>query len=322
MPGTPFLLVEPRGGNFAQDEERVELLLDFGLARRAPGRVTIYAPQGFAIGADALAGAPLGAAVIDTVSSSGRGARLRGSIAVLPFDPGVAEAGRLCSGTEPTGAWVLRLARSGRRVEVPVYLARSLAPDSAGTEYRLDLCLGALAPPQGGPTPSVWAIRLSLTDVRQPAAQGSYLWRAIVTPLAGDQRSLRPGAAYELRGRVPIPHRLTLRGDYVAKARVALLRGTLRARGNGRPGIDIAIVKLDRAVTETGFIVRDAAVAIVRSTNSGSYVVRVPVSRTTGFLAYAIPVESGCASSDIAPAGCLSATTAGVESDPVTVGVP
>jgi hypothetical protein len=321
-PGRPFLLVEPRGGNYSRDQKRVDLLLDFGLATAAPGRVAIYVPHGFAIAEGALPGAPLGTAIIDTANSRGRVERLEGSVAVAPFDMGREEAGRACSGTDHIGAWLLRLAGGNRRVEVPVYLALPGPGDPPGTSMRLDLCLAALATTVGGPAPSVWAIGLSLTEVSQPVRLGSYLWRAVVTPLAADQRTLRPGAAYELRARVPVPHRLIFRGRYLTRERVALLSGSLRARGSARSRIEVAIVSLDRVITKTGFIVRDAAVALARTSSAGRYTVRVPMRRTTGFLAYAIPVEGACSGPSIAPAGCPTAITAGVESDPVTVGVP
>jgi hypothetical protein len=318
--GEPFLLVETRGGNFVQDQERVELVLGFSPRTRGPGRIAIRVPRGVILGAGALPGTPLGTALVELLTSEGRPQELRGSIAVVPLTARLAETGRKCSTTEHVGAWVLRLASSNGVAEIPIYVDTPNPQDPSGP-LALDVCLDALAR-TGEPAPAVWSIALSFTRIVRPPPEGLHMWRAVVTPLSPDRRGLRPGEAYEVRGLVPVPYRLTLRGRYLPKSRVALLEGSLRARGRPRSRREVAIVRLDREVTDTGLVVRDAAIALTRTLPNGRYAVRVPTRHTRGFLAYAMPVVRACGESELAPAGCASITTGGVESDPVTIGVP
>jgi hypothetical protein len=81
-------------------------------------------------------------------------------------------------------------------------------------------------------------------------------------------------------------------------------------------------VRLDRVATETGTIFRDASVDLVLTSANGTYVSKIRGRRTAGFVAYAWPLSRMCTGSRLAPRGCASDTIAGVESDPVTVGVP
>jgi len=314
----PFLVVEPRGGRFTQDQARLVLNLGFGYGARAPGRVTLFVPSGFALGASVPSGTPVGSAVVYAADAG----MLVGSIATIPLRPELEESALTCSGRAPLGAWVLRLARGEREVEVPVYLSRPEAGDPARSDVRADLCLGALQQTSGGATPLVSGISLTFRSFFMPVRAGSYLWRAVVAPLGTGRHGIRPAAAYELQAHVPLPERLTLVGRYLARTKTAQLTGSLRARGRARPHVPIEIIKLDRTVTDTGAIFRDVLLAVVRTTRAGKYAIRVPIRRSTGYWAYALPVETECARSDIAPAGCLSASISGVESDPITVGVP
>ena len=314
-----FLVVEPRGGNFAQDQARLEVAFGFGSVKRAPGRITLYVPTGFRIGAGALPGTPLGSGSILTADPF---EVLSGSIAAVPLDTDLVGRAQSCTDREPSAAWVLRIAGPERRLEVPLFVSLPQAGDPAGAALRVDLCLAALAPRSAARTPVTLDIRFTFRHFASPATGGSYVWRAFVAPLGTDRRGLRPAAAYELRATVPVPQRLTLSGRYLAKEGTVLLTGSLRARGRARTRVPIELIRLDRVVTKRSAILRDAPLTVVRTSTKGTYTAKIPSRRTSGFLAYAWPVYSPCGASQIAPSGCLSNAIAGVESDPITVGVP
>jgi hypothetical protein len=110
---------------------------------------------------------------------------------------------------------------------------------------------------------------------------------------------------------------LTLAGRYLKHA--ALLHGALRASGQPRPGVPIVLIKLVRTVTPGGVRVQDAVVATMRTKADGTYAFRVPLRKSAGFIAIASATERGCTGAALAPRGCLGTTTAGTESDPVTI---
>src|SRR5207244_1395658 len=87
---------------------------------------------------------------------------------------------------------------------------------------------------------------LSLTDVDPPTRHGSYLWRAVVTPLATDRKTTKPEHAYELRAVVPVPDELTLTGTYLPRRHAVLLHGRLSANGSPRPVSDAHGTRLHR----------------------------------------------------------------------------
>jgi hypothetical protein len=99
-----------------------------------------------------------------------------------------------------------------------------------------------------------------------------------------------------------------------------VLTGTLRARGKPRRRTEIDIVRLDRTVVPLAFY--DSWDAFASTSKLGTYSVHVPLIRTQGFVASTPPTVKRCSGPSTAPAGCRSITTAGAESDPVTVSVP
>ncbi len=314
-----FLVVEQHGGNFAQDQERLEIGFRFESVKRAPGRITLYVPSGFAIGSNALPGTPLGSVSILTADPF---EVWQGSIAVLPLDMELVDRARSCTDREPSAAWALTVEGLERRLDVPLYVSPPGAGDPASAALRVDFCLAALAQTPSSPTPVAWAIGLTFRYFRSPGTAGSYVWPAIVAPLGSGRRGVRPGAAYELRATVPVPQRLTLTGRYLAGEGMVLLTGSLRTRGRARARVPIELIRLDRVVTNRSVIVRDAPIALARTSKKGTYSTKFPIRRTSGFLAYAWPVYRACGASELAPGGCVSNMLAGVESDPVTVGVP
>jgi hypothetical protein len=288
------LTVEPHGGHYADDQRRLSVIVDLRGETAAPGRISIQAPQQFRLGPERTEGAPVGHAEIYLRNGSGPLLRYTGTISAAPI-----EAAAACSTEAIAGAWIIRVSLGPKKLELPIAIA-------AGNGTRLDVC------PVAGQR--VAALVLSLVGVRPPATSGSYRWSAFVSP------RFDPDGAYELRAVVPVPHVLTLRGSYRPETRRAVLTGTLRAHGKPRQRTEVDILRLDRTAVPLAFY--DFWDAFVSTTDRGTYRVAVPLVRTQGFVASTPPVVKRCSGPSTVPGGCKTVTTAGTESDPVTVSVP
>jgi len=119
-----------------------------------------------------------------------------------------------------------------------------------------------------------------------------------------------------------VPNLLTLHARYDAKHRTAILRGSLRSAGKPRARVRVVFTSLIRKVTPHGVEYHDAYAGSTRTNAAGAFLIRKKIKRTTGFLATAASTISACTGTSTAPAGCLSATTAGTRSEPITVSVP
>jgi len=233
-----------------------------------------------------------------------------GPIAAEPLDSTHSGA---CGSPYHSAIWSMQLRSGKQELDLPLFVG---APASAvgANGVELDLC-----PDVTGP--SIVAIVLSLSGLDAPKSPGDYVWRADVTPLSPDG-TLTLASAYELQAVVAVPHVLTLRAAYDPAKRRARLSGTLRLHGRPQAGARIVITRLDRTITPHGPVFRDAPVAVARTDRSGKYAVSVQVRRTQGFVAATLPTSSACPVASAPPAGCVSLTRAGAESEPLTVSVP
>jgi hypothetical protein len=125
-----------------------------------------------------------------------------------------------------------------------------------------------------------------------------------------------------LRAIVPRPHVLSLRGRYDGNTHFAVLQGRLTAAGKPRVGVRIYFMALDRAIGGGEIVFNDRPVGSVRTTAQGTFTFRKKIRKTTGFLAFVDSATSLCPGAVDPPGGCVSSTTAGTRSDPITVGVP
>ena len=314
--GGPTFWVVPSGGHFAQDEPEVDV--KFGFGTNVPGRISVFVPAGFELYPARPVGSDVGVASVYAADYAHGGVTrtlLAGSVTAAPLDAAAEEAAQVCSPRRHVAQWSIGLSLLGQPIDVPIYLAEQAAGDPAGAGLRLDICPPAIA--SSGILLPVSELTLMLPELEPPTARGSYVWRATVAPLAPDQRTILVANAYELRAAVLVPHRLTLAGRYLNH--VALLHGALRASGQPRPGVPITLIKLVRTVTPSGVRFRDMAVAAMRTKADGTYAFRVPLRKSAGFIAIASATQRGCAGDALAPRGCLNVTTAGTESDPVTI---
>jgi hypothetical protein len=313
----PTFWVVPSGGHFAQDQPELDVEFDFGVGA-VPGRISVFVPAGFELYPARPVGSDVGLASVYAADYSRGGVTrtlLEGSVTAAALDDAAEESAQECSPGRHLGRWLIGLSLLGQSVDVPVYLAEPRADDPARAGVRLDVCPPAIA--NSGALLPISQLTLLLPELEPPSARGSYVWRAVVAPLAPDQRTILATSAYELRAAVLVPHKLTLAGRYLNHA--ALLHGTLRASGQPRPGVPVTLIKLVRTVTPDGARFHDVAVAAMRTKANGAYAFRVPLRKSAGFIAIASATERACTGAALAPRGCLNMTTAGTESDPITI---
>ncbi len=247
---------------------------------------------------------------------------LAGDIVAQQLDAAAEEAAQPCSPGKHVALWNLQLSLLGQPLDVPLYLARTGAGDPPGRRLKLVLCAPTLPAqdPASARALPISFVSLSLAEVAAPRALGSYLWRAVVTPLAPDRRTLRQGRAYEVRALVPVPNRLTLGGRYSAGQ--AILTGRLTAGGKPRARVQVRIVKLTRVITPSGIAFRDAIAGFVRTDGTGRFTFRAKLPKPAGFVAFVDEGSTRCSGRSIAPGGCKGTSIAGTGSEAVTVSVP
>jgi hypothetical protein len=314
------LLVLPVGGDYPELQVALDVASDAG----PPGRITIYVPARYQLYPNRPPGSAVGTVSMGAEDSSfgtPTDSSLAGDIVAERLDAAAEAAAQACSPGKHVALWNLQLSLLGQPLDVPLYLGHRGAGDPPGAGLKLVLCAPTLPSqdPASARALPMSFLRLSFADVAAPHAHGSYLWRAVVTPLAPDRRTLRGGRAYELRALVPVPNRLTLAGSYAAGT--AVLSGRLTAGGEPRSGVQVRIVKLVRIITPGGVDFRDAVVGFAGTTKTGAFSFRTRLSKTAGFVASVGEGSTRCSGRSVAPAGCKGTTIAGTSSETVTLSV-
>lgn len=317
--GSPSLLVSAVHGEYSH----VDLALSFADERGAPGRIVLYTPLGAALYPRRPLGSPIGEAdAFATSDAFGAGAstHLYGTIVAAADDASV----QACSPGTHLAAWRIDLSLLGQQLQVPIAISRAGPGDPPEAGLKLELCPPSLPAPEGGQAGilPLTDLELRLEDAVAPVRNGSHLWRALVTPLAPDQHTVLEGGTYELRGRTPVPNKVTLAGRYDPRTKKAELRGRLAAYGVLRARVPVTLVILARRVSPKGISFGDRVGARTVSDASGVFRFRSRVSSPTSFMASADEVSVKCLGRSIAPAGCLSDSIAQIQSEPVTVAPP
>jgi hypothetical protein len=294
----------------------LHIALDLADGGDAPAQVTLYVPRGFPIYPDRPPDSAVGTVQLtafDDSYGSFTNSTLTGDIVAQPV-PATAAS---CAPGPYIGVWQLELSLLGQPFDVPVFLEKTTSGDPPGAATKLVVCAPTL--PATDPSTArafpISSLDLFLDDVTAPTAHGSYVWRALITPLAADRKTPRPAHTYELRAATPVPNRLTLGGTRRRAAHTAVLFGRFTGNGSPRRHAAISIVALVRRVTPTGITFDDHVVAHATTTQSGSYRVRVPLKRATTFTAVAEQTVSRCSGAAFAPAGCISLTMPPADSE-------
>jgi hypothetical protein len=316
----PELRVLPVGGDYPELQVSLDVASDAG----PPGRMAIYVPRRFGLYPDRPPGSTVGTVSIGASDSSfgtPTDSNLAGNVVAAKLDAAAEAAAQGCSPGKHLALWNLQLSLLGQPLDVPLYLSRAGAGDPPGSGLELVLCAPTLpaADPASARALPISSVRLAFADLAAPRARGSYVWRAVVTPLAPDRRTLRTARSFELRALVPVPNGLTLSGRY--QGGKAMLSGRLTAGGKPRAGVAVRIVELVRVVKPGGVDVHDAFVGIARTGAAGTYSLTTRLTKTAGFVAFVDEGSSRCTGRSYAPAGCKSTTIAGTTSETVTVSV-
>jgi len=324
-PFPPELTVGVFGGNFATGAPTLDLTVDLSGKTSRPGRISLYVPDHFQIQPSRDPGSPVGKAFLfmrNAASAATQFTLYSGPISAEPIDAAAESAAQACSPGNHTAIWLMHLRHQKQTLEIPLYLAATTPGDPPGAGLKLELCPPAASGATPDPSGAFASIVLSLANLEPPATPGSYQWRAIVTPQLTGSATLNTAAAYELRARFPVPHVLTLRGRYLPAAHAVRLTGTLRARGQPQAHALVELAQLDRTITAHGPRFHDTTAAFAQTRRDGTYAITVPLHATRGFLASSPPTTGTCNGPSPAPIGCRSTTTAGIESDPITISVP
>jgi len=201
------------------DHPEVDIAFDFSTVGSEPGRLLLYEPVGFKVYPARPEGSVVGRASL-TAANAAFGTPTYSSLAgdVIAHEP---PAQSTCGAAPPIGLWQLELTLVGQPFDVPLWLdGPSASPVRNGGS--IALCVPATA--GGAPLP-ILSLAFSLDGIPPPSRHGSYLWRAVITPLASDRRTLRPQAAYELRAIVPVTHRLALSAARTPGSQFVIFRG-------------------------------------------------------------------------------------------------
>jgi hypothetical protein len=306
------------------DDEYPELLLTLepDSERGFPAHVAIDVPAGFELYPDRPPASLVGEALVFSNDSAYGGSGvtvLQGAVVGDTLDAATELAAQSCSAGVHLAAWKIKLSLLGEPLDVPIYVSAPVGD----SRLRLDICVPSLPGADGVARRilPISSLRLSLPEFDVPKTRDLYVWRARVTPLAPDRRTPLPQKAYELRAIVPRPHVLSLRGRYDRNAHIAVLQGRLTAAGKPRAGARIYFIALDRTIRGGQVIFSDRNAGSVRTTAQGTFTFRAKIRKTTRFLALVDPATSLCPGTFDPPGGCVSSTTAGTRSDPVTVSV-
>jgi hypothetical protein len=221
-------------------------------------------------------------------------------------DP-AAYASNTCVPGAHQAVWLLILDDTTQLPPIPVLVDQTSGAETSFGAYKAQLCL----PSSAGGTMRIRELDLDFEILTNPATQGAYKWRVLVTPYAGGTPN--DAGTFELRATVPLPVRLTLHGRYDRKKKRALLTGQLSS-----PVFDTGRVFLALYTNSSGFFHYTGE---LKTDAHGRYSLRRRIKHTTRF-GLLTDTYYDCDAGSPAPAGCVSDTLAAIRSPEVKVVVP
>jgi hypothetical protein len=225
---------------------------------------------------------------------------------IVAVDP-VAYTTNTCAPGLHQAVWLVTLENTSDLPPTPILIDATTGTDTSLGGYRMQFCL----PPSSSGTMKVHELDFLIGKLMNPATSGAYTWRAFVTPYktgAPDDAS-----TFELRGTIPMPMHLTLRGVYDRKHKRAILTGRLTAAG-----LSVTGAFLDLYV-KRGANYRYVATTRVKSAGKFRAVRRI---KTTTRFRIVTATLYDCDPGSPAPAGCVSDTLANIASPVAKVVVP
>jgi hypothetical protein len=169
------------------------------------GKITVYAPAGYAVKLDHPAGTAIGGLdVFILVGGVPAGAQF-GTVKV--DDPANHVANSCAPGTHDA-VWILEFTFAGTRVRLPVYVDRVTAsPESAYASARMLACI---PPAQAGVTvkDAIFGLRGVFTN---PSARGTYPWNAVFVPYTAGTATLNAPGAVQSTSSLRLPVTLNIK---------------------------------------------------------------------------------------------------------------
>jgi hypothetical protein len=311
-------LVQPQDG----DTTTLDLSLDIVDPALTPARISLEVPNGFSIYPQRPIGSTVGTVELyaaDYAAGAAGTTLLDGQIVAQQPDASTEAALQPCSPGSHLAVWDIAFTLLGQPLQIPIGISATPTA-STSDSLTLDIC-----PPPLLPTGTLLPIRslhLSLWDLSPPRAKGTYTWKAAIVPLAPDLKTPLPDSTLELRSILPVPHTLTLHGNYQTPTHRVALHGTLREAGKPVPGARIEITKLSRKITPNGVIFNDTPIGTPRTNHAGNYTLTTRLTTTAGFIATTQPRLTPCPDKGPTPRGCQNETITGTTSEPITISIP
>jgi hypothetical protein len=248
-------------------------------------RLAIYVPSGYTVQTTAAPGTQLGLVTASVVAADLGGTLLplTGNVVVHnpanPDESTVAASVTQCTGTATHAAiWVLVLQAAGQTLRVPVAVDPTTGAEATFSSYKLVICLPPPDVPAGTPGRATFGAKLvratmTLSNITNPAANGSYLWRTVFTPYTPGTGRPNAVGTVEAQSTVALPTRLAIAARLVKH----VVRVTVTVKGK-------RVVRLVNRYTMsvTGIVTRASGASGVRVTISTSPRLRCRGSSTTG----------------------------------------
>ena len=282
----------------------------FGIAKFGEGpsmaKATIYIPSGYRLDLSRPPGSRIGetfvAVLFNGGFTSGSGTVSTGDPAALPGDA----AAQACSPGTHAAVWIATYQAARSSGAVRFYVDPTTGPEASLGAFRLVACfVSPDATPEG---PYFIQFELGLAGpggsvLTPPARAGTYIWRGFVTPYVDGTTTPDPGATYEARTHVLVPHVITERARYRSRSQQLVVTGRLFAAGHPRRR-----TLLDVVAAPGGGVLR--LLGHTRTRNDGRYSLVTRVREGLRARVYDVWVlrreQPGlCQGASPAPAGCV-----------------
>lgn len=284
----------------------------------ALGKLVVYASKGYRITLGQPAGLKVGDASATLVGRGNPATPIRIKGDIVAADPARYTTNTCAPGTHQA-VWLVNLTIGGKAVSVPIYADEvTRGPEANYAGSKLVMCFPSpdVAESAGGSVGATTFTQASLkfTEVfTNPAARGSYTWRATFTPYTRGAGTLAENAAVEARSIVRLPGQLTLNAKLNKATGKLMLTGRLTAGS--------ATVAGQRIRLYLGDTPRGVKLFKTTTTNAkGIYRVAVDLDRTKPVYlrSYAVvaardATKQQCGSTSIAPGGCVFALYEGFQ---------
>lgn len=296
---------------------------------RAPARVTIYVPAGFAVDTSAAPGTLIGDSYLGYSTSSSGDDFVFGTMGARDPASG-GPAAQACAPGAHAAIWMATFDIEQRSVEIPFYVDATQGSEASLGAYKLVACLASPYVPvaEGGAPDNLRVTELELAlsepgrSVITKPASGKFTWRLFTTPYVNGTATPNDGATFEARARMRLPHVMTERVRYLRKTKTLLITGRVRLLGKPERGM---IVLVAGGAPKADFL---DYFGQTKTSRGGFYSLRQPVAlgrRARKLRVYVFGAEArggACVEPSVAPVGCVHQSFSAPQSNSADVLVP